>query len=94
CCNGATCMVTAPSQCTGDHKRFVGSGAACNALGDDTTPCCKADFSQNGIETVQDVFDFLSSWFAGDAGADADGNGTLSVNDIFAFVMQWFNGCP
>lgn len=28
-------------------------------------PPCESDFNRNGITTVQDVFDFLTSWFAG-----------------------------
>jgi probable HAF family extracellular repeat protein len=55
---------------------------------------CRADFNgQNGI-TVQDIFDFLSAWFAGDHGADFNGQGGITVQDIFDFLGAWFAGCP
>ncbi len=54
---------------------------------------CRADF--NGVDGVgvQDVFDFVSAWFAGDQRADFDGSGALSAEDIFAFLGAWFAGC-
>ena len=56
-------------------------------------PTCAADFNhQNGL-TVQDIFDFLTAWFAGAAGADFDHSGGLSVQDIFGFLSAWFAGC-
>lgn len=55
-------------------------------------PPCVADFNHaNGI-TVQDIFDFLSAWFAGAPSADVNGGG-LSVQDIFDFLSAWFAGC-
>jgi Calcineurin-like phosphoesterase len=52
---------------------------------------CAPDFNGNGLG-VDDIFDFLAAWFAGDIRADFNGNG-LSVNDIFDFLAAWFAGC-
>ncbi len=55
---------------------------------------CKADINGvNGI-TVQDIFDFLSAWFAGTPIGDFDGSGANTVSVIFAFLSAWFAGCP
>ena len=52
---------------------------------------CVADFNENGAVTVQDIFDFLTAWFAGDQKADINGAG-ISVTDIFDFLTIWFAG--
>jgi hypothetical protein len=55
---------------------------------------CDADFNADGHLTVQDIFDFLSAWFAGTLDADFNGDCALSVQDIFDFLNAWFAGCP
>jgi hypothetical protein len=55
---------------------------------------CPADFNGTGGLTVQDIFDFLGAWFAGDARADFNGVGGITVQDIFDFLGAWFAGCP
>jgi hypothetical protein len=56
-------------------------------------PCCPANYNQiNGLE-VQDIFDFLNAWFAGETRADFNNNGILEVQDIFDFLNGWFAGC-
>jgi len=57
------------------------------------TPCCPADFDNNGVREVPDIFAFLSAWFAQDPAADFDGIGGIGVPDIFAFLSAWFAGC-
>jgi len=57
-----------------------------------TTPC-PADFNNTGGLTVQDIFDFLGAWFAGQPAADFNGVNGLSVQDIFDFLAAWFAGC-
>ena len=54
---------------------------------------CPADF--NGVDglNVQDIFDFLAAWFAGDPRADFNGVGGITVQDIFDFLAAWFAGC-
>jgi hypothetical protein len=55
--------------------------------------CCPANFNElNGL-TVQDIFDFLAAWFAGDPRADFNHVGGISVQDIFDFLSAWFAGC-
>lgn len=55
---------------------------------------CRADFNQNGAVTVQDVFDFLAAYFAGDSAADVNGSGGVSVQDVFDFLTLYFTACP
>ncbi len=54
---------------------------------------CAADFNQDGVLSVQDIFDFLTAWFAQTPAADFLQNGTLNVQDIFDFLTVWFSGC-
>jgi hypothetical protein len=56
-----------------------------------TIPVCVADFNQDGVVNVPDIFAFLSAWFAG--GGDVNLSGTSTVPDIFAFLARWFAGC-
>ncbi len=93
CCAGTQCGVTAQAACTGPNTRYAGNGVACNAPGDNLNPCCKADFNQAGGVTVQDIFDFLVSYFGGDVLADINGGG-VSVQDIFDYLAVYFIGCP
>ncbi len=103
CCRGATCTTTVASAaaCTGSlvAGQTAGAsfpaGAACNAGGSNTTPCCYADYNKvNGVG-VQDIFDFLADWFAGSNYANTGGNGgpaALAVQNIFDFLTAWFAG--
>lgn len=54
---------------------------------------CRADYNASGNTSVQDIFDFLSGWFAGDMFADTNASGEVSVQDIFDFLSAWFVGC-
>jgi ELWxxDGT repeat protein len=51
---------------------------------------CLADWSGGGLST-QDIFDFLSDWFA--LRADYNHSGATEVQDIFDFLNGWFAGC-
>jgi hypothetical protein len=44
---------------------FLIAGDDADRNGSGSTPACTADFNRDGTATVQDLFDFLSSWFAG-----------------------------
>jgi hypothetical protein len=55
-------------------------------------PACECDWNDTGELTVQDVFDFLASYFTG--AGDANGDGDTTVQDIFDFLACYFNGCP
>ncbi len=56
-------------------------------------PACPADFNGAGGVTVQDIFDYLSAYFAGDLRADVNASGSLTVQDIFDFLTAYFAGC-
>lgn len=47
-----------------------------------------ADWNCSGAAGVQDLFDFLAAWFAGNA--DFNSSGTTSVQDLFDFLAAWF----
>ncbi len=57
-------------------------------------PTCVADFNDAGGVTVQDLFDYLTAWFAGDVRSDVNGVGGITVQDLFDYVALWFTGCP
>ena len=56
------------------------------------TPC-PADFNGTGSADVQDIFDFLSAWFAADPRADVNHVNGITIQDIFDFLTAWFTGC-
>ena len=72
-----------PGTPTGVGATLIGPGSACGA----------ADFDGVGGLTVQDIFAFLSAWFAGDPRADFNHFGGINVQDIFDFLAAWFAGC-
>jgi hypothetical protein len=57
------------------------------------TYACPADFNASGGLEVQDIFDFLNAWLAGQPCADFNGTGGLQVQDIFDFLNAWLAGC-
>jgi hypothetical protein len=96
CCRGATCSMTSSAACTVASgiagARFIGTGA-CGAS--TTIPCCHADYNKMNNISVQDIFDFLSDWFAGSPYANTNSSGApgpLSVQNIFDFLSDWFAG--
>lgn len=70
-----------------------------NACGTTVSPAipltviCDANFDGNTVLTSQDVFDFLTAWFANDSRADFNQSGSVSVQDVFSFLTAWFTGC-
>ncbi len=54
---------------------------------------CRVDWNKNGELSVQDIFDFLSAWFALDPRADFNGVSGITPQDIFDFLSAWFAGC-
>lgn len=54
---------------------------------------CAADINCSGDVSVQDIFDFLASFFGADPRADFNDSGVISVQDIFDFLAAYFAGC-
>ncbi len=94
CCWGTRCSVVTSAACAGLAGFYLGNGAACNAPGNPLAPCCLANFTRPGDLSVQDLFDFLAAYFAGNLAADINESGALSVQDIFDYVAAYFVGCP
>lgn len=93
CCVGSSCSATTEPECTGPNTRFAGVNTICNAPGDLTIPCCKADFDQSGATTLQDLFDYLGAWFDTSPSADINGGG-VTLQDLFDYLTGYFaQGC-
>ncbi|HVU65445.1 MAG TPA: PQQ-dependent sugar dehydrogenase [Phycisphaerales bacterium] len=54
--------------------------------------CFHADFNHDDEVDIQDIFDYLNAWFAGDPATDLNGDGQ-DTRDIFYFIDSWFQGC-
>jgi hypothetical protein len=93
CCRGSFCLRLPAEACGGSGSRFAGVGVACNAAGNNLTPCCKADFNQDGMLTTSDVFTCLNAWFMGDYRTDFNADGFTTTADVFGFLNAWFAGC-
>ncbi|MBC7771476.1 MAG: hypothetical protein H7210_03160 [Pyrinomonadaceae bacterium] len=58
---------------------------------DSGLPTCPCDLDSSGFVNSQDLFDFLSAFFSGDA--DFDGSGATNSQDFFDFLACFFGGC-
>ncbi len=93
CCAATMCAVLPATQCIQPGSLFVGANTVCNAPGNFTSPCCKADINQNGSVTLQDIFDYLTLFFSESPAADINSSGSITVQDIFDFLTAYFGGC-
>lgn len=64
-----------------------------NGIPDACEPCI-ADFNADQTLGLQDLFDFLFAYFAGESRADFNRVGGVTVEDIFAYLRAYFSGCP
>jgi uncharacterized membrane protein len=93
CCDGTNCTVIEQLDCQSLGRAFRGGDTACGTSGNPTA-CCRVNFNgQNGV-SVQDIFDFIAAYFAGDPSADFNESGVLAVQDLFSFLAAYFTGCP
>ncbi len=92
CCRGTDCSTMTGPSCTGSGGTFLGPTVVCGSPENPTT-CCPANFNGAGGVTVQDIFDFLSSYFNNDPSADFNGVGGVTVQDIFDYLSAYFAGC-
>jgi len=84
--------MSTPVVCAGANQSYLGPSTSCTPYSA-TAPCCRADFNKSGSPSVQDIFDFLGSYFGDDACADTNDQGGISVQDIFDFLAAYFAGC-
>lgn len=77
----------------GSYVCSVSNGCQVVNRGPVVLRACPSDYNCSGEPTVQDIFDFLAGWFAGNIKADVNASGLLSVQDIFDFLARWFAGC-
>ncbi|MBX3402114.1 MAG: lamin tail domain-containing protein [Phycisphaeraceae bacterium] len=87
CCINGSCTVLALGGCifsngTPDSFAATCSGVSCPAN-------CPADWDGNTLVEVNDIFSFLTDWFAGIPAATNFG-GSPGVPAIFAFLSAWF----
>jgi hypothetical protein len=54
-------------------------------------PTCRCDWNLSGQLSVQDLFDFLASYFSGTG--DFNASGATTVQDIFDYLACYFGGC-
>ncbi len=63
-------------------------------FGPSGTTDCPADFNNDGIVDILDVFAFLAAYNAADPAADLTGDGVVDILDVFAFLASYNAGCP
>ena len=66
--------------------RFFCGSAGC-------APSCMADYTNDYIVSVDDLFGYLNAWFTGDIRADIDGAGAITIDDLFRYFNEYFVGC-
>jgi hypothetical protein len=100
CCRGATCNASVSQMdCTATGAAgaiFAIAAGGCGLSGPGLAPCCLADYNKVGGVNVQDIFDYLSDWFAGSPFTNTAGDGSAhsgTVQNIFDYLSAWFTGC-
>ena len=95
CCAGSTCTIVSQSGCAGPGSRFTGPGLACNASLSTNVPCCRADFNQDGIVSIDDLFLYINAHFSSSPAAAITSNGTSPpvLDDLFLYINAYFVGC-
>ncbi len=94
CCTTTACTVASSAVCAGGGGTYQGTGTPCLGQPGNRITCCAANFNAEGGITVQDLFDFMAAYFAGDLRADINRSATITVQDLFDFLGLYFQGCP
>ncbi|MCC6320617.1 MAG: DUF1292 domain-containing protein [Phycisphaerales bacterium] len=79
-------IVESPRELLIDHAGLFNSAQSLPAR-------CPADTDRSGTVTLQDLFDYLTQWFAGATGADSNGDGAVVLQDLFDYLSLWFAPC-
>jgi len=58
-----------------------------------TAPSCLADINSDSALSPQDIFEFLTAFFANSSAADLNASGDVTLQDIFDFLTSYFSGC-
>jgi len=69
-----------------DTVRVAGAGGP--------PPVCRPDINADGFVNSNDVFAFITLFFANDPQADYNADGFINTTDFFVFFTEWFLGCP
>jgi hypothetical protein len=91
-CTGLQATIRVPGVAGQVYRIRVGGTSSASGVGQ-VQVFCPPDFNLSGDVSVQDVFDFLTAYFAGAAAADFNGDGAISVQDIFDFLAAYFGAC-
>lgn len=93
CCTSTGCVEVDAVTCASIPGVWRGVNSFCGQPGNPVA-CCPANFNQEAGVTLQDLFDFLNAWFAGDPAANFNGDAQVTLQDLFDFLNAWFIGCP
>lgn len=78
----------------GEYRVEVSNGCQTVASAPVTVAICVGDYNCSGGQpTTQDIFDFLTGFFAGESAADINASGGVSTQDLFDFLSVYFLGC-
>ncbi len=55
---------------------------------------CPADFTNDGLLDISDVFAFLNAYNTLDPAADLTNDGVVDISDVLAFLDSYNTGCP
>lgn len=54
---------------------------------------CRADTNKNKVVNYEDLFAYVTLYFAGDKGADMNADAVLGVSDLFEYLAHFMGGC-
>ena len=83
-----------PDSCDIALGILAGGSADADADGrPDECPACPGDWNRSGAVNSQDLFDFLTAFFANDPVSDFNADGVVNSQDFFDFLTAFFAGC-